>query len=342
MIEIKCLTIEELKESMREMGEPAFRAGQIFKWLHNGVQSFEEMSNLPQKLRAVLQENYLLTVPVLARKQVSKIDGTIKYLWQLWDGNCVESVLMRYEHGISACVSTQAGCRMGCVFCASGQLGLQRHLSAGEILDEILWMQRDSGERISSLVLMGTGEPLDNYKNVLRFLRLVSCPEGIQLGQRHISLSTSGIADKIEALAEENLQITLSVSLHAPDDKTRRSLMPITNAYPVAELMKACRFYFSRTGRRISYEYMMAKNKTDHLWQAKQLASLLRGYPAHVNLIPLNPVAESPLMPSSREAIRRFQSVLEQHGVTVTVRRRLGPDIDAACGQLRLSQQQKK
>ena len=341
MTDLKSMTPEELEAYFKELGQPGFRAMQVFRWLHRGMESFDGMTDLPKSLRERLKEACVLTAPQVERKQVSKLDGTIKYLWRLGDGNCVETVLMRYKHGNTVCVSSQVGCNMGCVFCASGQLGLQRSLSAGEILDEILWMQRDSGEKISSLVLMGTGEPLDNYENVLRFLKLVSCPEGIRLGQRHISLSTSGIADKIETLAEENLQITLSVSLHAPDDKTRRSLMPITNAYPVAELMRACRFYFARTGRRISYEYMMAKNKTDRLWQAKQLASLLRGYPAHVNLIPLNPVTESPLQPSSRETIRQFQSALEQRGVTVTVRRRLGPDIDAACGQLRLSQQQK-
>ena len=242
---------------------------------------------------------------------------------------------MHYEHGVSVCVSTQVGCRMGCKFCASGLGGLKRHLSAGEILDEILFMQKDSGETVSNIVLMGTGEPLDNYDNVLKFLHLVSCPEGINIGQRHISLSTSGIADKIEALAGEKLQITLSVSLHAPDDETRSSIMPVNQAYPVERLMRACRYYFDTTGRRISYEYMMARDKTDRPWQAEQLAKLLRGRPAHVNLIPLNEVAESPLSPSKPETVRRFQQALEKRGITATVRRKLGPDIDAACGQLR-------
>jgi len=336
MTEIKSLPLEELKEELTQMGEKPFRAGQVFKWLHKGAQSFEEMSNLSKELRGKLEGHFLLTVPQIVRKQVSRIDGTVKYLWRLHDGSCVESVLMRYEHGVSACISTQVGCRMGCVFCASGQLGLTRGLSAGEMLDEVLFMQRDSGERISSLVLMGTGEPLDNYDNVLRFIRLVSAPEGINLGQRHISLSTSGITGKIEELAREGLQITLSVSLHAPDDKTRSELMPVNRAYPVSQLIKACRYYFDETGRRISYEYMMAKGKTDRIWQAERLAELLKGQPAHVNLIQLNEVAESPLKPSSREAVRRFQDALQKLGVTVTVRRRLGPDIDAACGQLRL------
>ena len=325
MTEIKSLTIDELKAALKEMGEKPFRAGQIFKWLHEGVSSFDEMSNLSKGLRARLAENFILTVPEVARKQVSKVDGTVKYLWRLRDGDCVESVLMHYEHGVSVCVSTQVGCRMGCKFCASGLNGKKRNLSAGEILDEILFMQKDSGEKVSNIVLMGTGEPLDNYDNVLKFLHLVSCPEGINIGQRHISLSTSGIADKIEALAKEKLQITLSVSLHAP----------VNDAYPVERLMQACRYYFDTTGRRISYEYMMARDKTDRPWQAEKLAKLLRGRPGHVNLIPLNEVEESPLSPSKPETVRRFQQALEKRGVTATVRRKLGPDIDAACGQLR-------
>ena len=318
MTEIKSLSIDELKSVLKEMGEKPFRAGQIFKWLHEGVESFEEMSNLSKDLRARLAENFLLTVPEVARKQVSRVDGTVKYLWRLRDGNCVESVLMHYEHGVSVCVSTQVGCRMGCKFCASGLNGRTRSLSAGEILDEILFMQKDSGEKVSNIVLMGTGEPLDNYDNVLKFLHLVSCPEGINIGQRHISLSTSGIADRIEMLAREKLQITLSVSLHAPDDETRSSIMPVNDAYPVERLMKACRYYFDTT--------------------ADLLAKLLKGRPAHVNLIPLNEVAESPLKPSRPETVRRFQQALEKRGVTATVRRKLGPDIDAACGQLRQRQ----
>lgn len=342
MTEIKSLTIEELKAALVELGEKPFRAGQVFKWLHGGVRLFDEMSNISKDLRAKLAANFVLTAPEAMRKQVSQIDGTVKYLWKMRDGDCVESVLMHYEHGNTACVSTQVGCRMGCKFCASGLNGLKRHLSPGEILDEVLFMQRDSGERISNIVLMGTGEPLDNYDNVLKFLHLVSCPEGVNIGQRHISLSTSGIADKIEKLAGENLQITLSVSLHAPDDETRSSIMPVNNAYPIERLMQACRYYFDTTGRRISYEYMMARDKTDRLWQAEKLAGLLRGRPAHVNLIPLNEVAESPLKPSSRDAVRRFQQALEKRGVTVTVRRKLGPDIDAACGQLRRRELQKE
>ena len=333
MTEIKSLTIQELKAALAEMGEKPFRAGQIFKWLHGGVESFEEMSNLSKDLRARLAERFVLTVPQVARKQVSKVDGTVKYLWRLRDGDCVESVLMHYEHGVSVCVSTQVGCRMGCKFCASGLNGLKRHLSAGEILDEVLFMQKDSGETVSNIVLMGTGEPLDNYDNVLKFLHLVSCPEGVNIGQRHISLSTSGIADKIEKLAGEKLQITLSVSLHAPDDETRSRIMPVNRAYDVDELFKACHEYFQRTGRRISFEYAMIDGVNDHDWQADMIAAKLRGMPGHVNLIPLNDVAESPLKPSRR--VRQFQQRLEGRGVTATVRRSLGGDIDASCGQLR-------
>jgi len=336
MTEIKSLSLKELGGQLALMGEKPYRAGQIFKWLHEGAQSFEEMSNLPKSLRLELGEKFLITRPKLERKQASGVDGTVKYLWRLRDGLMVESVLMRYEHGISACISTQAGCRMGCVFCASGQLGLERNLSAGEMLDEVLYMQKDNGSRISSLVLMGAGEPLDNYENVTNFVRLISSPEGFNLGQRHISLSTSGIADKIDMLAEEKFQITLSVSLHAPDDKTRSELMPVNRSYPVARLMKSCRYYFETTGRRISYEYMMAKGKTDRLWQAQKLAELLKGTPSHVNLIQLNRVKGSPLSPSARERTEQFKSALERPGITVTVRRKMGPDIDAACGQLRL------
>lgn len=335
MTDLKSMTLEEITAALRAMGEPSFRGKQVFTWLHRGITDFDEMMNIPKSLREKLRAEYYITVPTVARKQVSKLDGTIKYLWELSDGNCIETVLMSYHHGNTVCISSQVGCRMGCKFCASGLNGKKRNLSAGEILDEILFMQKDSGEKVSNIVLMGTGEPLDNYDNVLKFLHLVSCPEGINIGQRHISLSTSGIADKIETLAKEKLQITLSVSLHAPDDETRSSIMPVNDAYPVERLMQACRYYFDTTGRRISYEYMMARDKTDRPWQAEKLAKLLRGRPGHVNLIPLNEVEESPLSPSKPETVRRFQQALEKRGVTATVRRRLGPDIDAACGQLR-------
>ena len=333
--EIKCLSMDELRAALTAMGEKPFRAKQIFKWLHTPVESFDEMSDLSKDLRARLAERFELTVPHVERKQVSKLDGTIKYLWRMRGGDCVESVVMRYEHGNTVCVSTQVGCRMGCKFCASGLFGLKRNLSAGEILDQVLFAQKNSGLKISNIVLMGTGEPLDNYDNVLKFLHLVSCQEGINIGQRHISLSTSGLADKIEKLADEKLQITLSISLHAPDNESRGKIMPVNRSYPIERLIQACNYYFDTTGRRISYEYAMSRGISDRPWQAERLAALLKGRPGHVNLIPLNPVKESAVQPSTREAVRRFQQILEKNGVTATVRRRLGPDIDAACGQLR-------
>ena len=333
--EIKSLDLDELRAALTEMGEKPFRAKQIFKWLHTPVESFDEMSDLPKNLRTRLNERFALTVPHVERKQTSKIEGTVKYLWRMRGGDCVESVLMRYEHGNTVCVSTQVGCRMGCKFCASGLFGLKRNLSAGEILDQVLFAQKDSNVRISNIVLMGTGEPLDNYDNVLKFLHLVSCQGGINIGQRHISLSTSGLADKIEKLADEKLQITLSISLHAPDNESRGKIMPVNRSYPIERLMQACNYYFDTTGRRISYEYAMSRGISDRPWQAERFAALLKGRPGHVNLIPLNPVKESAVQPSTREAVRRFQQILEKNGVTVTVRRRLGPDIDAACGQLR-------
>ena len=335
---LKSMLPGELKEYMISIGEPGYRAKQVFRWMMQGVTSFDEMSDLSKPLRAKLGGIAQITKPTIVRKQVSARDGTVKYLFGLEDGNCVETVVMQYEHGNSVCLSTQAGCHMGCAFCASFEKGQTRDLTPAEILDQVLFAGMDSGMKISSIVLMGTGEPLDNYDNVLKFLHLVSCPEGINIGQRHISLSTSGIADRIEMLAREKLQITLSVSLHAPDDETRSSIMPVNDAYPVERLMKACRYYFDTTGRRISYEYMMARDKTDRPWQADLLAKLLKGRPAHVNLIPLNEVAESPLKPSRPETVRRFQQAREKRGVTSTVRRKLGPDIDAACGQLRQRQ----
>ncbi|NCB28610.1 MAG: 23S rRNA (adenine(2503)-C(2))-methyltransferase RlmN [Clostridia bacterium] len=338
MTEIKTLTIAELKTALTDMGEKPFRAGQIFKWLHQPVESFDEMTDLSKDLRAKLAQRFVLTVPVIERKQVSKVDGTVKYLWRMQGGDCVESVLMRYKHGNTVCVSTQVGCRMGCVFCASGLFGLKRNLSAGEILDEVLFMQKDSGEPVHNIVLMGTGEPLDNYENVVKFLHLVSSEGGVNIGQRHISLSTSGIADKIDMLAKEKLQITLSISLHAPDNDSRSAMMPVNRSFPIERLIASTNAYFDTTGRRVSYEYAMARGVSDRPWQAEQLAKLLRGRPAHVNLIPLNEVAESALKPSTRESVRKFQEILEKHGIAATVRRKLGPDIDAACGQLRRRQ----
>lgn len=333
MVDLKSMTPEEMEAWFKELGQPRFRAMQVFRWLHRGVESFDEMSDLPKSLRDVLKAQCLLTVPKVARKQVSQVDGTIKYLWRLLDGNCIETVLMRYKHGNTICVSSQVGCNMGCVFCASTLGGKVRDLTPAEILDQIIFTQKDSGAEISNIVLMGIGEPLDNFDNVTRFLTLVNHPDGVNIGMRHISLSTCGLIKKIDKLALLGLQLTLSVSLHAPDDETRSRLMPVNRAVGVGPLMETCRRYFETTGRRISYEYAMIDGVNDSDAQADQLAELLRGQPGHVNLIPLNDVAESPLKPSRR--VRQFQQRLEGHGVTATVRRKLGGDIDASCGQLR-------
>ncbi|MFR1050642.1 MAG: 23S rRNA (adenine(2503)-C(2))-methyltransferase RlmN [Lachnospirales bacterium] len=333
MIDLKSMTRAEMEGLMKELGEPAFRAGQIFRWLHRGAASFEEMTNLPKALREKLAGACALTVPAVERRQVSQLDGTIKYLWRLSDGNCVETVLMRYHHGNTVCISSQVGCRMGCVFCASTIGGKVRNLTPAEMLDQVLFTQLDSGAEISNIVLMGIGEPLDNLETVLRFLELVNSPEGLNIGMRHISLSTCGLVEQIDKLAEYRLQLTLSVSLHAPDDETRSRIMPVNRSVGVEKLFACCRRYFETTGRRISYEYAMIDGVNDADWQADLLVRHLRGTPGHVNLIPLNDVAESPLKPSRR--VRQFQKRLESQGVTATVRRKLGGDIDASCGQLR-------
>ena len=333
MVDIKSMTPEELAAYFKELGQPPFRAKQVFRWLYRGVTSFDEMTDLPKALREQLEERCFLTVPKVARKQVSAIDGTIKYLWELADGNCIETVLMRYQHGNTVCVSSQVGCRMGCAFCASTIAGRVRDLTPSEMVDQVLFTQLDSGAHISNIVLMGIGEPLDNFDTVMKFLQLVNHPEGLNIGMRHISLSTCGLTEKIDKLAQLGLQLTLSVSLHAPDDETRSQIMPINRSVGVDKLMDTCRRYFKTTGRRISYEYAMIDGVNDSDRQADLLAGLLKGLPGHVNLIPLNDVEESPLKPSRRVA--QFQKRLESHGVTVTVRRRLGSDIDASCGQLR-------
>ena len=333
MTDIKSMTQEELGSFLKSLGQPAFRAKQVFTWLHRGVTSFDEMTNLPKTLREQLAQTCHITVPFVARRQESKLDGTIKYLWELADGSCIETVLMQYHHGNTVCISSQVGCRMGCAFCASTIAGKVRDLTASEMLDQVLFTQLDSGREISNIVLMGIGEPLDNRDNVRRFLELVNHPDGLHIGMRHISLSTCGIVPGIEWLAEQDLQLTLSVSLHAPDSETRSRIMPVNRAYDVEELYAACHRYFKKTGRRISFEYAMIDGVNDHDWQADLIAQKLRGMPGHVNLIPLNDVAESPFKPSRRVAA--FQKRLESHGVTATVRRSLGGDIDASCGQLR-------
>ena len=340
MTDIKSMTQAELTTFFGEMGEPKFRAKQVFTWLHKGARSFDEMSNLSKPLREKLKQTCILTPPTVERKQVSAIDGTIKYLWRLADGSCIETVLMRYQHGNTVCISCQVGCRMGCVFCASTLGGKIRDLTPAEMIDQVLFTQLDSGCQISNIVLMGIGEPLDNFDTVLRFLELVNHPDGLNIGMRHISLSTCGLVEKIDKLAEHQLQLTLSVSLHAPDEETRSKLMPVNKRYNVEELFAACRRYFEKTGRRISYEYSMIDGVNDSDEQADLLARRLKTAPGHVNLIGLNEVKESPLKPSRR--IRQFQKRLESHGITVTVRRKLGSDIDASCGQLRRKAMQEK
>lgn len=333
MTDLKSMTVEELTAWCRDQGQPAFRGKQLFQWLSRGVASAEEMTDLPKALRAKIDQEGGIAPLQVERKQVSKLDGTIKYLWRLSDGNCIETVLMRYHHGNSVCISSQVGCAMGCAFCASTIGGKVRNLTAGELLDQVIFTQKDSGHPISNIVLMGIGEPLDNYDNVRRFLTLVNHPDGLNIGMRHISLSTCGLIRGIDRLAEEGLQLTLSVSLHAPDDETRSALMPVNRGAGVAALFEACRRYFAKTGRRISYEYAMIEGVNDTPRHAALLANQLEGTVAHVNLIPLNHVEESPLKPSTH--VSAFQRQLEKRGITATVRRRLGSDIDASCGQLR-------
>lgn len=330
--DIRSLLPEELRAELEEMDEPAFRTKQVFSWLTKGVRSFDEMGNISKALRSKLGERFTMASPEVVRKQVSRQDGTVKYLWRLSDGNAVESVVMRYSYGNTVCISSQVGCRQGCVFCASTGLGFIRNLTAGEMLSEVLFSGLDSGAPITGIVLMGIGEPLENYDNVMRFLRLVNHPQGMNIGMRHISLSTCGLVPMINQLAEEELQLTLSISLHAPDDETRKKLMPVSRRYGIEELIESCENYFRRTERRISFEYALIRDVNDSPRQAEQLAAILRRTHGHLNLIPLNKVEGSPLMPGDTRA---FSQKLRELGANVTVRRRLGADIDAACGQLR-------
>lgn len=332
---ISSLTLEELGAVLKELGQPAFRAKQIFHWLHQKlVTDFSAMTDQPKALLEKLGQAYYIAAPQIQRRQEAK-DGTVKYLLRMADGNCIETVVMRYHYGNTVCVSTQVGCRMGCRFCASTQAGRVRDLEAGEICSEIYTAQRDIGERISHIVLMGIGEPLDNFDQVLKFLHLISSPEGVNIGMRNISLSTCGLVPGIDRLAQHKLQLTLSVSLHAPNDQIRSGMMPVNNAYPVDQLIKAVRRYQDTTGRRVSFEYSMVRGVNDSDECAKQLADLIRGMGAHVNLIPINPVDGSPYSATDEENVRRFRQMLEDLGVNATVRRRLGADISAACGQLR-------
>ena len=332
---ISSYTEPQLAELVKEMGQPAFRAKQLFKWLHEKqARSFSAMTNQPKAFLAALEERFFIETLETERRQQSK-DGTVKYLFRLPDGNCIETVLMRYSYGNTVCVSTQVGCRMGCRFCASTQAGRVRNLEAGEICSEIYTAQKDIGERISHIVLMGIGEPLDNFDEVMRFLENITSPEGVNIGMRNISLSTCGLVPKIDQLAEKKLQLTLSISLHAPTNQIRSSMMPVNDAYPVEQLIQTVRRYQETTGRRVSFEYSMVRGVNDSDICAKQLADLIRGMGAHVNLIPINPVDGSPYSATDAANVRRFQQKLESLGVNATVRRRLGSEISAACGQLR-------
>jgi len=338
LINLKDLTFDELNEYLLSLGEKSFRTGQIFSWLHSGVESFDEMTNISKDLRSKLAMNTCVGGLKPLKHLVSK-DGTEKILWELSDGETVETVVMQYKHGNSVCISTQVGCRMGCKFCASTIGGKVRDLSAGEILDEVIFAQKVTGKKISNIVLMGIGEPLDNYTNVIKFLRNVGDPRGINIGYRHISLSTCGIVPKIYDLAEEKLAITLSISLHGADDETRSAIMPVNKSYNINELIKACKAYIDKTGRRISFEYAMIAGVNDTPETAEKLSKLLKGMLCHINLIPVNSVKESGMSRSSEKAIYKFKSMLENKGLNVTVRRELGSDISASCGQLRRKNQ---
>ena len=341
-VELLSLLPDELATLLVSLGEPKYRAGQIFPQLHKGL-SPDDMTNVGKVTRAKLAEVAYYHLPQVERKLVSAIDGTVKLLFSLSDGNCVESVIMKYEHGNTICISSQVGCRMGCRFCASTIGGRVRDLTAGELLGQVIAAQKELGERIDNIVMMGIGEPLDNFDAVVKFLRLVNEPSGICIGYRHISLSTCGLVDKIDALAKLNFPITLSISLHAPDDETRSAIMPINNRWGVDELLAACRRYYAATGRRISFEYTLISGKNDSVGQAEKLAKLLNSrlrsrsdtMPIHVNLIPVNEVTETGFVRSGEKAVRAFAATLEKRGIRATVRRKLGPDINAACGQLR-------
>ena len=331
----------ELEEYMKEIGEPKFRVRQLFEQLHRGLRP-EQMSNIGKATCQRLAETSVLHMPEIKRKLTSAVDGTVKYLFELYDGNCVETVVMKYKHGNTVCVSSQVGCRMGCAFCASTIGGRVRNLEAGEILGQVIVAQRDTGERISNIVMMGIGEPLDNYDNVIKFLKLVNHENGLNIGYRHISLSTCGLVPGIMRLKQENLPITLSISLHAADDETRSRIMPVNNKYCIAELLAACREYYDTTERRLSFEYTLISGENDSVEHAERLARLLigalrrdGGMPIHVNLIPVNEVKEREFVRSGDNAIRAFMATLEKRGVRATLRRRLGPDINASCGQLR-------
>lgn len=334
--DIKSLALSELQREMEKIGEKKFRAAQVYEWMHKKLaEDFAEMTNLSLSLRKKCAEHFELTVLRPVRVQESKLDGTKKYLFALADGNMVESVLMRYRHGNSVCISSQVGCRMGCRFCASTLGGLVRNLTAGEMLDQVYRIQKLGGERVSNVVVMGIGEPLDNMENLLRFIEMLTDESGLHISKRNITVSTCGLAPKIKELAEKDLQITLALSLHGVTDEKRKKVMPVAERYSIAELMDACRYYFEKTGRRITFEYALAAGVNDAKEDAQGLAALSGSVHAHVNLIPVNPVREREFAASGKDTVRAFQKKLEEAGVNVTLRREMGRDIDGACGQLR-------
>ena len=335
MKNIKDYDLQDLKDELVNIGEKGFRAEQIFKWLYQEkVKSFDDMTNLSLELREKLKANYTICNYNILKKLESS-DGTKKYLFDILDGNAIESVLMEYHYGKSICVSSQVGCKMGCKFCASTGITFIRNLTAGEIVEQILAVEQDTGEKISNIVFMGIGEPLDNYENVIKAIRILNNPKGLNIGARHISVSTSGLVPRIYDLAKENIQCTLSVSLHASNDEKRSSMMPVNNRYNIAELMRACKDYIALTNKRISFEYALAKDNNDNLDDAKELVNLLKGMLCHVNLIPINKIENGKFTKSSNENIIKFRDYLNDHGIVATIRRELGSDIDAACGQLR-------
>lgn len=335
MKNIKDYTLDELKEELKEMGEKPFRAEQIYKWIYEArVSDFDEMTNLSLELREKLKQIYEIKEFKILKKQVAS-DGTRKYLFDVLDGNAIETVLMEYHHGFSICVSSQIGCKMGCKFCASTGIPFARNLSSGEIIEQIMAVERDAYVRISNIVFMGIGEPLNNYDNVVKAIRIINHPKGLNIGARHISISTSGLVPRIYKLAEENIQCTLSISLHATTNEKRSEMMPINNAFPIEELLQACKDYIEKTHRRISFEYALAKENNDNLEDAKRLVKLLKGMLCHVNLIPINKIENGEYTKSSNENIMKFRDYLNEHGIIATIRRELGSDIDAACGQLR-------
>jgi len=334
--DLKSMELAELTEFVKELGEKPFRAKQLYQWMHVKLaSSYEEMTNLPMEFREKLKESSFYTSLKTVRMLRSGIDGTRKYLFSLGDGNIIESVLMKYKHGNSVCISSQVGCRMGCRFCASTLDGLTRNLAAGEMLDQIYRIQASVGERVSNVVVMGSGEPMDNYENLLRFIRLLSDENGLHISQRNITVSTCGLAPQIRQFAKEGLSVTLALSLHAPDDEVRKTLMPVANAYSLSEVLPACREYYEKTGRRLTFEYSLVQGVNDNLGEAKKLAELLKDMHGHVNLIPVNPIKERPFRPSDQKNVIRFKNKLEKYGINVTIRREMGRDIGGACGQLR-------